>query len=81
MASKKKDSTEQTFEEALNRLQKIVEQLERGDIPLEESMRLYEEGLGLSRVCAVKLTQADLKLKKLGKDIEGNFKLFDAEST
>jgi exodeoxyribonuclease VII small subunit len=81
MASKKKDFTEQTFEEALNRLQKIVEQLERGDVPLEESMRLYEEGLGLSRVCAAKLTQADLKLKKLGKDIEGNFKLFDAEST
>lgn len=81
MASKKKDSTEQTFEEALNRLQKIVEQLERGEVPLEESMRLYEEGLGLSRACAVKLTQADLKLKKLGKDIEGNFKLFDAEST
>jgi exodeoxyribonuclease VII small subunit len=79
MPSKKPPATEQTFEQALQRLEKIVEQLEQGEIPLEESMRLYEEGIGLSKICAEKLNQAELKLKKLGRDMEGNLKLFDEE--
>jgi len=80
MTTKKKEGSLPSFEESLRRLEKIVEQLEQGDVPLEDSMRLYEEGIGLSRACAEKLTQAELKLKRLGKDMEGNFKLFDEES-
>ncbi len=80
MPPKKKEPSQLSFEESLHRLERIVEQLEGGDIPLDESMRLYEEGIELSRVCAEKLTEAELKLKRLGKDMEGNFKLFDEES-
>jgi exodeoxyribonuclease VII small subunit len=79
MPAKKKDTEQQTFEEALRRLEAIVEQLEQGEVPLEESIRLYEEGIAVSKYCAGKLTQAELTLKRLAKDMEGNFKLLDDE--
>ena len=79
MAAKKKDGAAPAFEELLARLEEIVETLEQGEAPLEESMKLYEEGIGLSRVCAEHLTKAELTLKRLGKDMEGNFALFDQE--
>jgi len=80
MAQKKKDAAEQTFDESLRRLEQIVEQMEQGDVPLEESLKLYEEGIALSRVCAQKLQQAELTIKRLGKDLEGSLKLFDEDS-
>ena len=80
MAQKKKDAAEQTFDESLRRLEQIVEQMEQGDVPLEESLKLYEEGISLSRVCAQKLQQAELTIKRLGKDLEGSLKLFDEDS-
>lgn len=80
MPPKKKDDTPATFEESLARLEKIVETLEQGEAPLEESMKLFEEGIALSRACAEKLSKAELTLKRLGKDMEGNFSLFDEES-
>ena len=80
MPAKKKDTGQQTFEEALRRLQAIVEKLEQGEVPLEESIRLYEEGIAVSKYCAGKLTQAELTLKRLAKDMEGNFKLLDDEA-
>jgi exodeoxyribonuclease VII small subunit len=83
MPAKKKGSEEptpQTFEEALRRLESIVERLERGDVPLEESIRLYEEGIAVSKFCAGKLTQAELTLKRLAKDMEGNFQLLDGDA-
>ena len=80
MSPKKKEIGERTFEDALHRLEEIVAKLESGEVPLEESMRLYEEGINLAKSCAEKLTQAELTLKRLGKDMQGTFKLIDEES-
>jgi exodeoxyribonuclease VII small subunit len=57
-----------------------VNKLEQGDIPLEESIKMYEEGLALSKACVEKLTQAELRLKKLSKDIDGSFHFLEEES-
>ena len=80
MAPKKKDAEEGSFDGSLKRLEKIVEQMEQGDIPLEESLKLYEEGIALSKACAEKLQQAELTIKRLGKDLEGNLKLFEEDA-
>ena len=77
MPAMKKESA--SLEKSLQRLQKIVEQLERGDVPLEEALELYEEGIALSKACGEKLNQAELTIKRLGKDMEGRLKLFDQE--
>lgn len=78
MESRKKEQ-KQTFEDSLKRLEEIVEQLEQGDVPLDDALRMYEEGIALSKACVEKLTQAELRLKKLAKDVEGNFRLIDAD--
>jgi exodeoxyribonuclease VII small subunit len=80
MASGKKNSGSVSFEDSLRRLEEIVEQLERGSISLEESMKMYEEGIALSKACVSRLMQAEVKLKRLGKDMEGNFQLFEEDS-
>jgi len=59
------------FEECLQRLEKIVQELEKGEIPLEKSLTLFEEGMQLSSACRKELEQAEGKveilLKKNGK--------------
>lgn len=59
------------FEECLQRLEKIVQELEKGDVPLETSLTLFEEGMHLSSTCRKELEQAEGKveilLKKNGK--------------
>jgi len=59
------------FEECLQRLEKIVQELEKGDVPLEQSLSLFEEGMQLSSACRKELEQAEGKveilLKKNGK--------------
>jgi exodeoxyribonuclease VII small subunit len=62
------------FEEALNKLEKIVSKLEKGDIPLEESLKLFEEGIRLSRLCNQKLDEAEQRVEILLKDKEGVLK-------
>jgi len=59
------------FEEALNKLEKIVSKLEDGDIPLEESLRLFEEGVRLSRFCNQKLDEAEKRVEILLRGKEG----------
>jgi exodeoxyribonuclease VII small subunit len=59
------------FEDALNKLEKIVSKLEEGDIPLEDSLKLFEEGIKLSRLCNQKLDEAEKKVEVLLKDKEG----------
>ena len=44
-----------TFEEAMENLEKIVEQLEEGDVPLEKAISIYKQGMDLSRLCHTKL--------------------------
>jgi exodeoxyribonuclease VII small subunit len=53
------------FEDALNKLEKIVSKLEERDIPLEESLKLFEEGIRLSRLCHQKLDEAEKKVEIL----------------
>lgn len=54
-----------TFEESMTRLDEIVKALEAGDVPLEESMKLFEEGTKLAAKCAALLDTAELKVSKL----------------
>lgn len=79
MPPKKPATPELDFESSLKQLDTIVEQLERGDVPLEKSLDLYEKGIQLAKVCADHLLRAEVKLKRLGKDLEGNLKLFAQE--
>ena len=53
------------FEKNLKRLEDIVGKMEKGDISLEDSLKFFEEGVKLSRECNSKLTDAELKVKKL----------------
>jgi exodeoxyribonuclease VII small subunit len=62
------------FEDALNKLEKIVSKLEGGNIPLEESLKLFEEGIRLSRFCNQKLDEAEKKVEILLKDKNGTLK-------
>lgn len=62
----------QTFESALKRLEKIVEELESGDLPLEKSLKKFEEGIELSRFCSKKLEETEAKITQLVKDANGN---------
>jgi exodeoxyribonuclease VII small subunit len=62
------------FEDALNKLEKIVAKLEEGDIPLEESLKLFEEGIRLSRFCNQKLDEAEKKVEILLKEKGGTLK-------
>lgn len=61
------------FEQALKRLEKIVEELEKGDLSLEESLKRYEEGIRLSRFCTNKLEEAERKVELLTKNKDGEF--------
>lgn len=63
-----------SFEESLNRLEKIVEQMERGDLPLEDSIKLFEEGMRLSAECKEQLEQAEGKVQILIKQRDGSMK-------
>ncbi len=59
------------FEEALGRLNEIVKRLEGGDVPLEESMKLYEEGMRLGNICRQILNEAESRMKRLTTEIAG----------
>lgn len=61
------------FEKRLNRLEEIVEKMETGELALEESLKLFEEGIRLSRECNSQLSDAEQKVKLLlGIDDDGN---------
>ena len=59
----KKDTV--NFEVSLKKLEKIIDKLEDGDISLEDSVKSFEEGIGLVKECKKQLSQAELKVKKL----------------
>ena len=60
-----------SFEDAMQRLEEIVRLLERGDVPLEESLALFEEGSGLIAQCSKLLDHAEQKVIKLKKGSDG----------
>ena len=66
---------QKTFEASLAELEKIVEQLEDGDLPLEKSLELFEAGVKLSRECRERLSDAERRIEVLMKDGEGKLHL------
>ena len=68
-------ASEMKFEEALKRLEKIVQELEDGDLPLDEACEKYEEGIRLSKACAKKLEQAKKRVEILLKNEDGSIEL------
>ena len=54
-----------TFEENMQRLEQIVRAMERGDVPLEESLKLFQEGTALVDACGKLLDEAELQVKKI----------------
>ena len=60
------------FEASLAALEKIVRDLENGDLPLDESLKLFEQGIGLYRQCQERLNQAERRIEVLLRDSEGN---------
>jgi len=64
--------TEMTFEQAMKALEEVVSRLERGDVALEESIRLYERGAELKKRCEAKLREAEEKVAQITLDTDGN---------
>ena len=60
-----------TFEENMMRLEQIVRSMERGEVPLEESLKLFQEGTELVRTCGKLLDDAELQVKKITADANG----------
>jgi len=61
-----------TFEQSMKKLEQIVQELESGDLPLEEAMQKFEEGIKFSRLCSEKLDETEKKITLLMQDEKGN---------
>lgn len=71
MAAPKKQS-EQSFEKMFSELEAVVEKLEGGDLTLDESLALFQRGMELAKQCGVMLDTAELRVKELVPNAEGN---------
>ena len=60
-----------SFEASLEELERIVRELERGDLPLEKSLELFEQGVKLSRACQERLSEAERRIEILTRDNHG----------
>ncbi|MBI4383256.1 MAG: exodeoxyribonuclease VII small subunit [Nitrospinae bacterium] len=69
------------FEKALKRLEQIVEELEKGELDIDKSLEIFEEGIKMSRICSKKLNEAEQKIEKLTRDQKGELiaELFPTE--
>ncbi len=63
------------FEQAMARLEVIVSELEKGDLPLDESLKIFEEGIRLSKNCLKILEEAERKVEVLVQDTDGKRKI------
>ncbi|HLS60646.1 MAG TPA: exodeoxyribonuclease VII small subunit [Virgibacillus sp.] len=72
-----KDS-ELTFESAIVELEKIVDKLEEGDVPLEKAINYYQEGMKLSKICNDKLVHVQEKMSSIMNE-QGEFELFEIQ--
>ena len=70
---------EKPFETSLSELESIVAKLEAGDLPLEESLELFEKGIKLSRECRDRLSKAERRIEVLIKDADGNLATADID--
>ena len=59
------------FEKAIQRLEKIVDDLEKGELDIDKSLEIFEEGIKMSRVCSKKLNEAEAKIEKLTRNQKG----------
>jgi len=66
---------ETKFEDAIKKLENIVEELEKGQLSLDEALKKYQEGIELSRVCSQRLESAKKKIDILSKNKKGDFEL------
>jgi exodeoxyribonuclease VII small subunit len=64
-------SASRNFEQSMTALEEVVRELERGDLPLEESLKLFEQGVKLSRECQERLRQAERRIEQLLRDDDG----------
>ena len=69
------------FEQAMQRLEQIVEDLEKGELDIDKSLEIFEEGIKMSRVCSKKLNEAEAKIEKLTQNQKGELasELFPVE--
>ena len=65
------NNNSQNFESSLEELERIVRELERGDLPLEKSLELFEQGVKLSRSCQERLNEAERRIEILTRDSHG----------
>ena len=79
MPKKNKTEKAESFEHSLKKLEDIVQTLENGETPLDETLQKFEEGMKLVQFCHSKLNEAEKKLKILVKDKNGNFTLNEEE--
>lgn len=68
-----------TFEESMSRLEQIVRAMERGDVPLEESLKLFQEGTQLVQTCSKLLDEAQLQIQKVMTAADGSPVMEDFE--
>ncbi len=64
-----------TFEQALARLEQVIDELEHGEIPLERAIALFEEGMRLSRMCAAILDEAEARIELLQKTADNAYEV------
>ena len=69
------------FEKAMERLEQIVDELEKGDLDIDKSLQIFEEGIKMSRTCSKKLSDAEAKIEKLTRNQKGELitELFQME--
>ena len=76
----RKDRSSDNFEAALEQLEQVVEQLESGNLSLEDALAAFEKGVGLVKQCNRKLSEVEKKLELLVKDKEGELQLQPIEN-
>jgi len=75
----RKENECQSYEAALEEIERIVEQLESGELSLEDSLAIFEKGVGLTKYCYQKLDEVEKKIEILTKDREGKLQLKNFE--
>lgn len=73
MTAKKKQDEEISFEDSLRKLEDIVEELEKGELNLDEALKLYEEGMHFSDKCLEKLNETKQKVEKLTREADKKY--------
>jgi len=71
----RKDVSNKNFESAMEEIEQVVEQIESGELSLEESLAAYEKGVGLVKFCYQKLNEVEKRIEVLVKDKEGKLQL------